>query len=270
MVGWTSVFANVPGRYRLNPVLGTVRMDAGRGGGGVCLSRRNLAVGLLFVMLSSVACGGQSPSISPTVTATTTPTTTPNPTPRPTPRPTPSPSPTPGPTVFGNLQVGFIPATDDVEDPKPPIDVSLVIKAVDGDAELTQPITDATGGFSLSLDPGTYGLQTLEILAPSMSDEAFELPMNGPTFTVPATGCVYIGRISFSYVRTPESSSPEKAGALIQEAAEAFDYDPNDVGFIFLASGSLVLPGYEAGVTLPEKGERVSGSEDCSVTLAKF
>lgn len=142
------------------------------------------------------------------------------------------------------------------------MDVSIVIKPVAVGPDVTQTIPEAGGGFSLTLDPGTYSLYALKIRAASMSDNAFEVPTTGPTFTVPASGCAYIGRITFAYYRMPEGSFDVQT-ELIKEA-----FGRDDVYFVFLESGSLV--GNEAGVTLPAEAERVSGSENCRVTLAQF
>jgi len=142
------------------------------------------------------------------------------------------------------------------------MNASFVIRPVEGGSEVTQSIPESGGGFSLTLDPGTYGVVALEILSPSLQDAAVQLPTGGPTFTVPATGCVYIGRIHFAYYRMPEGSFAEQT-AVIKEL-----FGRDDVVFIFLESGSLV--GNEAGVTLPPEVERVSGSENCSVALAQF
>lgn len=223
-------------------------------------------VGLLILTLSQVACGGQGAAISPDATSTavqpSTPSLAPSRTASPKSRPTPSPTATSGPSVLGNLQVTFIPATTEVKAPSPPIEVGLVIKPAAGGAEVTQSIPEAGDGFSLTLDPGSYALSALEIRAPSMSDEAFQVPTAGPTFTVPASGCVYIGRISFAYYRMPEGSLEAQTEVI----KAAFGRD--DLYFVFLESGSLV--GKEAGVTLPPEGERVTGSEKCSATPAEF
>lgn len=224
--------------------------------------RAAISVGLVFLALSQVACSGQGPAPSPTSVATATPSSTPSPTPSPTPTPTPSPSPTPAPAVLGNLQVGFIPATADVQPPSPPVEISMVLKPADGGPDVKQPIPDSAGGFSLTLDPGTYSLHLLEILAPSMSDQSFQVPTIGPTFTVPATGCVYVGRIYFEYYRMPKGSLDEQTAAIKQL------FRRDDLYFVFLESGSLV--GNEASVSLPPEGERVSGSDDCTATPAQF
>lgn len=219
-------------------------------------------VGLLFLLLSQVACAGQSPAASPSAIATASPSATASATPKPTPTPTPTPSPTPGPSVLGNLQVAFVPATKAVKPPTPPIEVSLVLKPAAGGADVMQAIAEAGGGFSLTLDPGTYKLAALEISAPSMSAAAFQVPTGGPSFTVPATGCVYVGRIQFAYYRMPAGSFEEQT-ALFKGL-----FGREDLIFIFLESGGLI--GSEAGVSLPPEAERVSGSANCSATLAKF
>jgi hypothetical protein len=194
--------------------------------------------------------------------ATASPSARPSVTPKPTPTPTPSPTPTPGPTVLGNVQIAFIPATKEVKPPTPPIEVSLVLKPADGGPDVKQGIPEGSGGFSLTLDPGTYKLTVLEITASSMSDTAFQVPTGGPTFTVPATGCVYLGRIQFAYYRMPKGSFEEQT-ALFNGL-----FGRDDLMFIFLESGGLI--GSDAGVTLPPEAERVSGSANCSVTLAQF
>ena len=142
------------------------------------------------------------------------------------------------------------------------MDGSFVIKPVEGGPEVTQSIPESGGGFSLTLDPGKYGMSALKLVSASLSDAVVQLPTGGPTFTVPATGCVYIGRISFAYYRMPKGSLAEQTAVIKQLFAR------DDVVFTFLESGSLV--GNQAGVTLPPNVERVSGSANCSVTLAQF
>ena len=137
----------------------------------------------------------------------------------------------------------------------------MVIEPVDGGPEVSQSIPNAGGGFSLRLDPGTYRLHALEILARSMSDNAFQVPTQGPTFTVPATGCVYVGRLYFDYYRMAKGSLDEQTAAIRK-------FGSHDLFFVFLESGSLVLN--TASVDVPSEGERVSGSDDCSLTPAHF
>lgn len=137
-----------------------------------------------------------------------------------------------------------------------------MLKPANGGPDVKQGIPEAGGGFSLTLDPGTYKLAALEITSSSMSDAAFQVPTGGPTLTVPATGCAYVGRINFAYYRMPAGSFEE------QTAQFKGLFGREDVIFIFLESGGLI--GSEAGVTLPPEAERVSGSANCSVTLAKF
>lgn len=227
--------------------------------------RPGSALGLLFLVLSLVACSGQAPTSPPpsaVPAAIATPAATIAPTASPTASPTPSPSPTPESTVFGNVEVHFIGATKAVKAPTPPIDGRIVIEPVGGGAEVTQSIPEGGGGFSLTLDPGNYRVNALEFLAPSMSEDVFRMPTGGPAFTITATGCIYIGRISFAYYRLPAGSFDEQSAMISQL------FGRDDVTFLFLESGSLV--GNKAGVALPEVGERVAGSDGCSVALAKF
>src|SRR2546422_7823407 len=85
-------------------------------------------------------------------------------------------SPSPGPTACGDLQVAFVPATQGVKQPDPPIDVTLLITPAAGGPVIRQEIADPSGGFNLMLDPGTYWLRSLEVLAASMSSGIFRLP----------------------------------------------------------------------------------------------
>ena len=160
-----------------------------------------------------------------------------------------------------------MPATKDVKQPDPPIDVTLLIKPAAGGPVIRQEIADPSGGFNLMLDPGTYRLRSLEVLAASMSSGIFRLPTGSPTFRVPATGCVYVGRIFFSYLRLPPGSA-QKQTQVIFDVANKFNFDPQHAYILFLHSGSLIPK--KATVDLPDATERVSGSEDCDVDLAEF
>ena len=221
-------------------------------------------VGLVFLLVTQVACAAQGPAATPipTASAAASASPSPSPTPKPTPTPTPTPSPTPSLTTLGNLQIAFVPATKEVKPPTPPVAVSMVIKPDAGGANVKQAIPESGGGFSLALGPGSYKLVALEITAPSMSANAFQVPTGGPSFTVPAAGCVYIGRIFFAYYRMPKGTFEEQT-ALFKPL-----FGREDITFIFLESGGLI--GNEAGVTLPPAAERVEGSAGCTEAPAKF
>ena len=55
---------------------------------------------------------------------------------------------------------------------------------------------------------------------------------------------------------------------MIFDVANKFNFDPQHAYILFLHSGSLIPK--KATVDLPDATERVSGSEDCDVDLAKF
>jgi hypothetical protein len=99
----------------------------------------------------------------------------------------------------------------------------------------------------------------LEVEAPNMASNPFPILTMRPTFTVPDTGCVYIGRFFFRLYRLPPGSF-EQQRAVVQELGVEY--------FTFLESGSLV--GDTFGVYLPVENKRVQGWENCAIHLAEF
>jgi hypothetical protein len=239
---------------------------------------------ILYVILSAVLLAGCGPSAeqltatavmaqAQTQTAAPTKTPTPEPTATRTPSRTPMPSSTatntPEPaTVYGNLQIGFIPYNEKAVAPKPPIDVTLVLEqAAGGGIQTRHNITDQSGGFSLALAPGDYLISLLEIKASSLSSKTIKLPVNGPYFTVPETGCAYVGRIFYFYYRLPPGSM-EEIKPLIQEIANKANKADQSIYFIFLNTGALVPE--SVGADLPDENKRVQGAENCVEQVASF
>jgi hypothetical protein len=167
------------------------------------------------------------------------------------------------PEVLGNFQVGFIPYNENAVLPEPPIDVTLIIEPLAGGSTVRHKITDPAGGFALSLSPGEYEILTLEVEAPAMSPDPFDLLTGRPKFTVPDKGCTYVGRIFIFYFRLPAGSLDEQM-ALVQELAQT----GKSVYLIYLESGSLVPE--SAGVDLPDESERIQGAENCTIQLAEL
>jgi hypothetical protein len=198
---------------------------------------------------------------------------------------------TPGPTpvdsvrVVGSIRVGFMPGSDAAELPSGPLeDVTLVIDALTNPLHLRHPAGDpdpdwraegedlvrTTFDFEVSLPPGTYQSALLEVVAPQIARDPVPLPMSLLEFTLPRTGCVYIGRVSASYYRLP-------AGTL-SEQRKAFDALTRRVGldplhediYVQLESGGLVPEFGTMDVDLPPDGERPDRADDCPVLPAAF
>ena len=163
--------------------------------------------------------------------------------------------------------MAFVPATQGVKQPDPPIDVTLLIKPAAGGPVIRQEIADPSGGFNLMLDPGDLSVAVAGGLGRQHEQRHLSVADGSPTFRVPATGCAYVGRTFFSYLRLPPGSA-QKQTQVIFDVANKFNFDPQHAYILFLHSGSLIPK--KATVDLPDATERVSGSEDCDVDLAEF
>jgi len=152
-----------------------------------------------------------TPTLIPTATFTPSPTATSTHTPTAVPTARPSRTPTPKlPQVRGDVQVAFIPYGEGAMAPQPPIDVTLIIRPLSGEANIRYTITGLASSFSLSLLPGKYEISSLEVNSPSLSPNPVSLSAGRLKFTVPQTGCAYVGRFSFSYYRLPPGSLYEQ------------------------------------------------------------
>ena len=195
--------------------------------------------------------------------------------------------------VSGTVALGFVP-TVLANLPAPPIELTLVIKPQAGGAEIRHKIADSSPGwslesskerqvavshqnFSLQLSPGIYEISTLEVQAPSLSDTEFSLPTGGPNFTVPERNCVYVGRMSFVFLRLPPGSFDQSRAW----AALAAQKEGKSILFVYLPKGTLVLPA-STSVDTPRDTEQTQGvngskqllakasAKKCTVQLARF
>ena len=125
--------------------------------------------------------------------------------------------------VLGTVALGFAP-TDGAFLPKPQIDLTLHIHSESDGQEVEVRIIDPSPGwtlggegkiassyqnFTLPLRPGKYKLRALGVRAASLSAATFALPTGGPSFMVPDTDCVYVGRITLNFLRLPPTSVAE-------------------------------------------------------------
>lgn len=184
--------------------------------------------------------------------------------------PTPESSPTPFPafqddySIFGNIQLSFVPYNDQAELPEPPMDLTLVIELEGGGNEERILITDSGGGFGIALDPGNYVISSLEVDSPSISDNTASLLTGYPSFTVVEDDCVYIGRISISYYRFPPGDYFQQNEWISEFSAQI----GREVYAIIFGSGSLVP---ESGnIDLPDQSLWPDGAEDCQILGAQW
>lgn len=221
------------------------------------LRREPATLTILAVLLPlAAACGNSAPHTQPATTAATT-------------RPpvTASPATTRPAGVYGDLRLGFVPATSAATAPVPPIAVSLVVRAVPGGAETTWTTADAPDvqGFQFQLTglpPGRYSLQALRLRSASLDPKTITVPTAGPGFTVPGSGCAYIGLIYVVYYRLPPGTLNQ------QDAVAARLANGKTAYYVYLKTGGLL--GDTAGVGSLPAGKRPAGSGSCAVRPAKF
>src|SRR5574338_104103 len=152
--------------------------------------------------------------------------------------------------VLGTLALSFAP-TALASLPQPPMGLTLSVKPTMGSGEFKFRVDDpspqwtvgAEGksatfyqNFKLSLKPGTYKLDRIEVDAPSLSSTPFHLLFAPPGFTVPEGNCVYIGRLGMAYMRLPRGSLAQAKEAIKPLAKEA----GKPVVFHYLVEGTLV------------------------------
>jgi hypothetical protein len=223
------------------------------------LRRELVALTILATALPLASgCGSSAPQATPTATpaaattqppATTSPATPANPE-----------------WVSGDLQLYFVPVTA-AATPVGAIAVQLVIRQVHGGAQTTEntglvPKIRGLWFEVTQLPPGRYRLKALKLRGPSLSARAIEVPTGGPAFTVPASGCAYIGLISLSFYRLPPGTLNQQ-GAVARQLAHG-----KTAYFVYLKTGGLLGKSASVG-PLPVR-QRPAGTELCPVHLAKF
>jgi hypothetical protein len=108
----------------------------------------------------------------------------------------------------------------------------------------------------------------------SLADEPVPLAKRGPSFTVPEGDCVYVGRVTYPYLRLPPGSL-----AQAKAAAEPMFHEKGSrtLGvLLYLPTGPLVP--FEESVDKPKKGDQTHDEDivaeahhrQCVTDLAKF
>ena len=153
---------------------------------------------------------------------------------------------------MGQIRISFIPYGVGAVSPQPPIEVTLIIRpaGVRGGPDIRHRVTDPAGNFSLLLSPGDYAIWSLELNAPSLDSpgpvtletgDLTQTPVIAPGFAVPAAGCSYAGRFSFSFYRLPPGSLLQQT-AVAQQLVRELQL-VRGVRLYFLPdTGSVVLP----------------------------
>ena len=116
--------------------------------------------------------------------------------------------------------------------------------------------------FALALEPGEYRITFLRAQHDELADKQITLLLGGGgiRFTVPESGCSYIGRIYVNYFRLPHFTPAEQLAYVGERFGEIF--------FINLYSGSLV--GESGALDRAPRDERPEGSEKCTVKMAEW
>lgn len=125
--------------------------------------------------------------------------------------------------VLGTIALEFVPA-EGATAPEPPMDVILVMRRLPDGQQIRPRVADSLAvwdkdratshqNFRLTLPPGSYQILGIEILAPSLSGDQVPLPF-GASFVVQDTGCVYLGRMRFEFLRLPAASFATSKDAL--------------------------------------------------------
>lgn len=168
--------------------------------------------------------------------------------------------------AYGNLRLGFVPASGAARPVRPPITVALVVRPAHGGAATTWTSTSAPAArgfqFHLTLPPGTYRLDELRLRSASLDPATVTVLTGGPTLTVPATGCSYLGVITIVLYRLPPGTASQQGAVAAQLAHGKSAY------FTYLTTGGLI--GDTAGTGLLPLSERPADSRACAVQQAKF
>ena len=203
-----------------------------------------------------------SPTALPTATPRVEPTFTPTPEPTATPVPVPiledsAPNPeAEPPSVYGVVVVRIEPRGRAVI-PDSPIQVGFGIESANGE-EIFQLVSDpepefssryakTTLNFALTLEPGEYQIFRLIGIHPNLAEDpvgfpGFRIPLGRDSriatlsFLVPDSGCIYIGELSFAYIRVSPGSRTEQNMYIDQVGQEIRD----TVHYAYLPEGSLI------------------------------
>jgi hypothetical protein len=151
--------------------------------------------------------------------------------------------------------------------------MTWVAAAVPG-SEVRQVVQDAsTGDFRMVLIPFDLSVLTgIEVTGGSLGFEETALPTNGadgadPTFEVPAAGCAYIGRLTFTYLLLPPGDG------LTQLSMASDLADGGSLSILFTSAGTFVyLPDDPSAnrIDVPEASRRPSEGRACPVVRARF
>ena len=216
-----------------------------------------------------------TPTPTPMPTALPTATPRPEPTSTPIPEPTTTPVPAPileagpdvevePPSVYGRVEVRIVPGFGGgIVIPDSAIQAGFVVESADGE-EIFDWITDPEPyhrfdrtnpgagqktrlDFALTLAPGEYKIVGLIGMHPDLAKDpvgfpSFRIPsgmeslIGNLSFSVPESGCIYIGDLSLEYLRIPPGSRTEQNTYLDQEAERLRD----GIHYSYLRGGSLI------------------------------
>lgn len=169
--------------------------------------------------------------------------------------------------VAGTISLIFSP-TVLAQPPKPPIDVSLILKAKTNGEITVYRIIDpnpvwhltarrdgvAIKNFRFTFQPKEYQMQGLKINSKSLGARMFRVPLGEPYFTVAEDNvCTYVGRINFAFVRLPRGSL-DQARKVVHWMANHFN---RPFGMVYLPLGALVPVGF----SVDKPKERESSTE---------
>ena len=117
--------------------------------------------------------------------------------------------------------------------------------------------------FAIALEPGEYTITLLSVKHVDLADEQITLFID-PTirfmrFTVPESGCSYIGRIFVNYYRLPPLEPFEAINVFKKLRAPYMK---------LLSTGGIVSE--SAAIERAPPDERPEGSKDCIVEMAEW
>ena len=148
----------------------------------------------------------------------------------------------------------------------------------DREPEFSSRYFTTTLNFALTLAPGEYQIIGLVGLHPDLGEDPVSFPafrhglgtlhsISTLSFSVPDSGCIYIGDFSLEYIRISPGSRTEQDKALDEIAREIRD----TVYYSYIRSGSLVA--LEAGMdntTDREDWDEEPSARDCLVKRTKW
>jgi hypothetical protein len=130
-----------------------------------------------------------------------------------------------------------------------------------------------TGDFRMVLPPGeTYQLTDMDVNDPAFGFESAGLVPygpngGGPMFTVPPSGCLYMGRMTFAYIELPPGDSLDQL-ALAGEIAH-----DQSLAILFTGAGTFVYLPDDPGshrFQMPPAKRRPGEARDCRATRPTF